>query len=97
MKEYAQNHGTCVLTCVGMDLDDDIEGGHQKKKEGEGIALPAFGLATYKMQGGTVWVAGNRGRDQERLLSLLSVADSWLKQLRVQHHDFNHFMGIRHG
>ena len=40
MKEYAQNHGTCVLTCVGMDLDDDIEGGHQKKKEGEGIALP---------------------------------------------------------
>ncbi|KAJ1410698.1 hypothetical protein SESBI_21719 [Sesbania bispinosa] len=95
---------TCFLTYhtlsssfQGMDLDDDIEGGQEKKKEGEGISLPAFGLATYKMQGGNVWVAGNCGRDQERLVSLLSVADSWLKQLRVQHHDFNYFMGIRHG
>lgn len=80
-----------------MDLDDDIEGGKEKKKEGESISLPAFGLATYKMQEGNVWIGGNRGRDQERLMSLLSVADSWLKQLRVQHHDFNYFMGIRHG
>ena len=79
-----------------MDLDDDTEGAHEKRKEGEGISLPAFGLATYKMQG-SVWVSGNCGRDQERLVSLLSVADSWLKQLRVQHHDFNYFMGARHG
>ncbi|XP_015936229.1 uncharacterized protein LOC107462179 [Arachis duranensis] len=93
---------TCFLTYhtlsssfQGMDLDDDIEGGHEKKKEEEeGISLPPFGLATYKMQGGNVWVSG---RDQERLVSLLSVADSWLKQLRVQHHDFNYFMGIRQG
>ncbi|KAL2331723.1 hypothetical protein Fmac_019304 [Flemingia macrophylla] len=95
---------TCFLTYhtlsssfQGMDLEDDVEGGQEKKKEGEGIALPAFGLATYKMQGGNVWMGGNYGRDQERLISLLSVADSWLKQLRVQHHDFNHFIGIRHG
>ncbi|MED6154956.1 hypothetical protein PIB30_001097 [Stylosanthes scabra] len=92
---------TCFLTYhtlsssfQGMDLDDDIEGGQEKKKEEEGISLPPFGLATYKMQDGSVWVSG---RDQDRLLSLLSVADSWLKQLRVQHHDFNYFMGIRHG
>ncbi|KAG4980167.1 hypothetical protein AAZX31_12G103600 [Glycine max] len=94
---------TCFLTFhtlsssfQDMDLDDDTEGAHEKRKEGEGISLPAFGLATYKMQG-SVWVSGNCGRDQERLVSLLSVADSWLKQLRVQHHDFNYFMGARHG
>lgn len=79
-----------------MDPDDEIENLESKAKEGERISLPAFGLATYKMQG-NLWVSGNCGRDQERLLSLLSVADSWLKQLRVQHHDFNHFMGIRRG
>ncbi|KAE9593022.1 hypothetical protein Lal_00028929 [Lupinus albus] len=94
---------TCFLTYhtlsssfQDMDLDDDSEGTHVKRKEGEGISLPPFGLATYKMQD-NVWVSGNCGRDHERLASLLSVADSWLKQLRVQHHDFNHFIGIRHG
>ena len=79
-----------------VDPEDDIESPERKRKEGEGISLPPFGLATYKMQG-NVWVSGNCGRDQERLVSLLSVADSWLKQLRVQHHDFNYFTGIRRG
>lgn len=79
-----------------MDLDDDIESPEKKQKEGESISLPPFGLATYKMQG-NVWISGNCGQDQERLVSLLSVADSWLKQLRVQHHDFNYFTGIRRG
>jgi len=94
---------TCFLTYhtlsssfQDMDLEDDLERDERKRKEGEGISLPPFGLATYKMQG-NVWVSGNCGRDQERLVSLLSVADSWLKQLRVQHHDFNYFSGIRHG
>lgn len=84
-----------LLYCADMDIEDESEGGHAKRKEGEGMSLPAFGLATYKMQG-NVWVSGNNGRDQERILSLLSVADSWLKQLRVSHHDFNYFNGIRH-
>lgn len=94
---------TCFLTYhtlsssfQDMDLDEDIENDERKRQEGEGISLPPFGLATYKMQG-NVWVSGNCGRDQERLVSLLSVADSWLKQLRVQHHDFNYFVGIRRG
>lgn len=79
-----------------MDLEDDLESSDRKRKEGEGISLPSFGLATYKMQG-NLWISGNRGRDHERLVSLLSVADSWLKQLnlRVQHHDFNYFTGNR--
>ena len=85
-----------LMFSVDMDLDDDTEGAHEKRKQGEGITLPPFGLATYKMQG-NLWVSGHCGRDQERLVSLLSVADSWLKQLRVQHHDFNYFAGVRHG
>ncbi|GAB2234661.1 hypothetical protein Droror1_Dr00003921 [Drosera rotundifolia] len=98
---------TCFLTYhtlsssfQDMDHVDDFEGSStgwkSSRKEGEGIPLSAFGLATYKMQG-PVWISGRGGRDQERLLSLLGVADSWLKQLRVQHHDFNYFNGIRHG
>ncbi|XP_038900400.1 uncharacterized protein LOC120087632 [Benincasa hispida] len=94
---------TCFLTYhtlsssfQDMDVEDEFESGERKRKEGEEISLPAFGLATYKMQG-NVWISGNYGRDQERVVSLLSVADSWLKQLRVQHHDFNYFTGIRRG
>ncbi|XP_058081769.1 uncharacterized protein LOC131229743 [Magnolia sinica] len=68
----------------------------EKKPKEEGIALPPFGLATYKMHR-SLWASSDSGGDQERLLSLLSAADSWLKQLRVQHHDFNYFAGIRHG
>ncbi|CAA2998897.1 Hypothetical predicted protein [Olea europaea subsp. europaea] len=79
-----------------MDLEDDLVSREGKSKGGESISLPPFGMATYKMHG-DVWVSDKDGRDQERLASLLSVADSWLKQLNVQHHDFNYFMGIRHG
>lgn len=79
-----------------MDVEgEDYErAGKRKEMTGEGISVPAFGLATYKMQG-NVWVHDDKGgKDQERLTSLLSVADSWLKQLQVQHHDFNYFTGI---
>ncbi|XP_055808504.1 uncharacterized protein LOC129877053 [Solanum dulcamara] len=93
---------TCFLTFHtlsssfhDMDLEDDMENGSSKRKVGESISLPPFGLATYKMQG-DVWISDRSGRDQERLVSLFSVADSWLKQLGVQHHDFN-YMSIRRG
>uniref|UniRef100_A0A2P2LYU5 Uncharacterized protein MANES_13G149100 n=2 Tax=Rhizophora mucronata TaxID=61149 RepID=A0A2P2LYU5_RHIMU len=79
-----------------MDLEDDVDSPIRKQREGESISLHPFGLATYKMQG-DMWVLGNGGRDQERLVSLLGVAHSWLKQLGVQHHDFNYFTGIRGG
>ncbi|KAK8537210.1 hypothetical protein V6N13_042155 [Hibiscus sabdariffa] len=88
---------TCFLTYhtlsssfQDMEPEDDIKGA--------GILVPAFGLATYKMQG-DVWESGNSGGDRAKLVSLSSVADSWLKQLRVQHqhHDFNYFKGIRRG
>ncbi|PHT35703.1 hypothetical protein CQW23_23403 [Capsicum baccatum] len=93
---------TCFLTFhtlsssfQDMDIDDDMENGSRKRKEGESISLPPFGLATYKMQG-DVWISDSSGKDQEKLVSLFSVADSWLKQLGVQHHDFT-YMSIRHG
>ncbi|KAE8075886.1 hypothetical protein FH972_014569 [Carpinus fangiana] len=103
MGKTIKDLSTCFLTYhtlsssfQDMDLEDDLGCAERKRKEGDGISLPPFGLATYKMQG-NVWVSGNCGQDQERLVSLLSVADSWLKQLRVQHHDFNYFTGIRRG
>lgn len=81
---------------LDMDLEEDGENVKRKRKEMESLALAPFGLATYKLQG-DVWISDKMGRDRERLLSLVSVADSWLKQLRVQHHDFNYFMGVRVG
>ncbi|KZV23487.1 hypothetical protein F511_16843 [Dorcoceras hygrometricum] len=92
---------TCFLTYHTISSsfrDTDSEGDLVNKvnERGETISLPPFGLATYKMQG-EIWISGASGWDEERLLSLMSVADSWLKQLQVQHHDFNYFMGIRHG
>ncbi|PWA80989.1 hypothetical protein CTI12_AA190790 [Artemisia annua] len=94
---------TCFLTYhtlsssfQDMDLEDDNGFSKKKRKEGEGIRLPPFGLATYKMQG-DVWMSSKNQKDQEKLVSLMSVADSWLRQLGVQHHDFNHFVGNRRG
>jgi hypothetical protein len=54
------------------------------------IALPPFGLATYKMQG-NLWMSAE-SIDQQRLVSLLCAADSWLKQLDFRHPDFNFFV-----
>ncbi|KAH6788923.1 hypothetical protein C2S51_003929 [Perilla frutescens var. frutescens] len=95
---------TCFLTYhtlsssfQDMDLEEeDGENVKRKRKERESLGLTPFGLATYKLQG-DVWASDKMSRDRERLVSLVSVADSWLKQLRVQHHDFSYFMGVRLG
>ncbi|KAI3812217.1 hypothetical protein L1987_16924 [Smallanthus sonchifolius] len=92
---------TCFLTYhtlsssfQDLDIDDQNGSSNRKRKEGEGIRLPPFGLATYRMQG-DVWISSRNHKDQEKLVSLVRVADSWLRQLGVQHHDFNHFVGNR--
>ncbi|PKA45966.1 hypothetical protein AXF42_Ash019727 [Apostasia shenzhenica] len=54
------------------------------------ISLPPFGLATYKMQG-NLWL-NPESSDYEKIMTLYSSADSWLKQLRFHHHDFNFFI-----
>ncbi|XP_047940387.1 uncharacterized protein LOC125187793 isoform X1 [Salvia hispanica] len=94
---------TCFLTYHTLsssfqDMNLEADGEHVKRRRGRGesLSLAPFGLASYKLQGG-VWVSDKMGRDRERLVSLVGVADSWLKQLRVQHHDFDYFRGIRHG
>ncbi|KAG5374737.1 hypothetical protein IGI04_039333 [Brassica rapa subsp. trilocularis] len=89
---FNSNHnGGLMLSHDTADMEPEENGGEKERmrKEGEDITLVPFGMATYKMQG-DVWLSHNHD-DQERLASLCSVADSWLKQLRVQHHDFNYF------
>jgi hypothetical protein len=54
------------------------------------LTLPPIGLATHKTDG-DVWTSANSG-DQELTTSLVGAADSWLKKLDVQHHDFNYFL-----
>ncbi|CAA3009924.1 Hypothetical predicted protein [Olea europaea subsp. europaea] len=82
---------TLSSTFQDMELEDDpLSTERKKRKEGERISLPPFGLASYKMFG-DVWVSDKNGRDQERLVSLFNIADSWLKQLSVDHHDFKYF------
>lgn len=87
---------TCFLTyhTLSSSFQEMDENGLSKRQRKEGICVPAFGLATYKMQG-DVWISGKK--DKEKIASFVSVADSWLRQLGVQHHDFNHFMGNRRG
>ncbi|GLJ05223.1 hypothetical protein SUGI_0014110 [Cryptomeria japonica] len=54
------------------------------------IALPVFGLASYKFKG-TVWNAtGNCERQQGD--SLLQSADEWLRLHQVQHPDYDFFL-----
>lgn len=87
-----------TLSSSFQDINDQEETGATDMglKETADTALYPFGLATYKMRG-NLWVAGDNSRDQHRMLSLLSAADSWLRQLGVQHHDFSYFTGNRRG
>ncbi|CAK8532374.1 unnamed protein product [Lathyrus sativus] len=86
----------------GMDIDKDkdlcclisgwenIVGHHDsKKKSKSSISLPPFGLATYKMQS-DLWLNSDP-YDYESISYLYSAAESWLKQLNIDHHDFNFF------
>ncbi|XP_059647243.1 uncharacterized protein LOC132293690 [Cornus florida] len=75
------------IPCSGVV--EEILGCKSKEKESDGVALPPFGLASYKMQG-DLWMKPSTS-DHERLMYLYSAADSWLKQLSVQHHDFSYF------
>ncbi|KAM7475241.1 hypothetical protein LguiB_022484 [Lonicera macranthoides] len=78
---------TSISSCLGVQADKALGDGEGK---GSGrICLPPFGLAKYKVHG-DVWVKEGTD-DGERLSGLHNAANSWLKQLNVQHHDFNFF------
>ncbi|XP_061342957.1 uncharacterized protein LOC133289101 [Gastrolobium bilobum] len=88
----------CAMECDEMDIGNDIcysswwgsiVGEKCKKKQSGCISVPPFGLATYKMQG-DLWL-DQEPYVNERVSYLYSAADSWLKQLNVNHHDFNFF------
>ncbi|MCO5563809.1 hypothetical protein L7F22_017458 [Adiantum nelumboides] len=53
------------------------------------LELPAFGLASYKLRG-PFW-ASAAPADKQHACLLAKSADSWLKQLRVQHPDYEFF------
>ncbi|XP_073039751.1 uncharacterized protein [Primulina eburnea] len=78
-----------------MEFEYDVENVDGKTEEEVVISLTPFGLATYKMQG-DVWISDKNAHGKEKLGLLSCRADSWLKQLGVQHHDFDYFMGVRH-
>ena len=58
-------------------------------KSGKVVELPPFGLVSYKL-GGPFWALA-RATDKRRMTSLANCADSWLRQLKVQHPDFDFF------
>uniref|UniRef100_A0A0E0PBT8 Uncharacterized protein n=1 Tax=Oryza rufipogon TaxID=4529 RepID=A0A0E0PBT8_ORYRU len=77
---------TCFLTYHSLSTLEDRTPFDSK----DPLTLPPIGLATHKTDG-DVWTSANSG-DQELTTSLVGAADSWLKKLDVQHHDFNYFL-----
>lgn len=88
--------GFLTYHTLSSSFQDNVVVGGQEETEcceefimNKRIPLPPFGLATYKMQG-DLWA--KTGFEQDRLVYLQSAADSWLKQLNADHHDFNFFL-----
>ncbi|XP_006652545.1 uncharacterized protein LOC102716208 [Oryza brachyantha] len=77
---------TCFLTYHSLSTQEDSTPLYSKDR----LTLPPIGLATHKTDG-DVWTSADSG-DQELATSLVGAADSWLKRLDVQHHDFNYFL-----
>lgn len=77
------------------DEDNGISNVQSCEMDSPTISLPPFGLASYKLIG-DIWF--NHGElDYARLFDLQRAADSWLKQLDFEHHDFKFFtMKIDH-
>ncbi|GMY12753.1 hypothetical protein FCV25MIE_07992 [Fagus crenata] len=82
-----ENPNTDIRTChpEAMRIVEE----ECKEESKDGISLPPFGLATYKLQG-DLWIKPWTS-DYERMIHLYSASESWLKQLGVHHHDFNFF------
>lgn len=60
-----------------------------RRKSRTALELPAFGIACYKLRG-PFWASAGP-MDKHNLCLLATSAESWLKQLRVQHPDFDFF------
>ena len=80
------HEGQDGCSCSESDTGGQIDG---KTSTSTSTSLSPFGLATYRMQG-DLWLKPDTS-DYDRIVDLYHAADSWLKQLGVQHHDFNFF------
>eukprot|EP01018_Ginkgo_biloba_P028234 Gb_34819 [translate_table: standard] len=94
----------CFLTFHGLSTPLKDGGSTQFGAEGQGlfrtriinagkspkIALPVFGLASYKFRG-AIWTS-NASCEKQQAHSLLQSADKWLRVLRVEHPDFQFFL-----
>ncbi|XP_027189141.1 uncharacterized protein [Cicer arietinum] len=67
---------------------EGIVGKKCKENKNAFISISPFGLASYKMQK-PFWSSSES--NNARISDLYCAADSWLKQLNVDHHDFNFF------
>ena len=77
---------TWTLCCSDFHQEDMNSSGVQSSPS---ISLPPFGCATYKVQG-DIWF--NHGHSDYGSLSHLNkAAESWIRQLDFEHHDFNFF------
>jgi hypothetical protein len=87
---FLTDHGLETMTtdCC-HPVANGKQNGHMDKKSNT-VSLPPFGLAAHKIQG-SLWTNPMTG-DRRKMDFLFSAADSWLKQLGVQHHDFNFFI-----
>ncbi|CAA7406085.1 unnamed protein product [Spirodela intermedia] len=59
------------------------------------LSLPIFGLASYKFKG-SIWTS-NGTQERQQASSLLQAAESWLRQLQVDHPDFSFFLSHNGG
>jgi len=67
--------------------------GKQNKENRSGfMSLSPFGMASYKLQE-PFWLGSSSSSESgnARMSEMYSAADSWLKQLNANHHDFNFF------
>nr|CAD1844322.1 unnamed protein product [Ananas comosus var. bracteatus] len=90
-KRNVKDLSTCFLTyhTISASFQDEKESETKSEENWNNVSLTPFGLATYKLEG-SLWINPETG-DSEKIASLFSAADSWLKQLGVHHHDFNYF------
>ncbi|KAF8672403.1 hypothetical protein HU200_049610 [Digitaria exilis] len=85
-----QDHALETMTNGGCHpVVNGKQNGHMDRKSNT-VSLSPFGLAAHKIQG-SLWTNPMTG-DRKTMDSLFGAADSWLKQLGVQHHDFNFFI-----
>ncbi|XP_074369567.1 uncharacterized protein LOC141711001 [Apium graveolens] len=91
---------TCQIPNIGIPIKDfdaafltfhSLSSFYQETlvEDSQSISLQPFGCAAYKLQG-DIWL--NHGQsDYLRLCNLHHAADSWIKQLGFEHHDFEFF------